>query len=397
MDIIRGRNAITGQPVEVIIEDQNIFKTNICEDKIDLPYISPGFLDMQVNGYYGIDYSLDNLDEDQILSLVECLGKSGTTRHVPTFVSMPNEKLIRNIQTIVKARKHSPLLKTSIVGLHIEGPFISREEGPRGAHDIQFVRNPDFDLFRKWQEAAEGTIKYITLAPELDGAIEFIEKAVASGVKAAIGHTAASPEQIRAAIKAGATLSTHLGNGSHTMLPRLRNYLWEQLAADELASSIICDSDHLPPAVVRVFLRTKGLERLILVSDGALLGGYPPGIYRWGNLDVQVYNDGHLGIPGTTILAGAAHLLDWDIAKFIEFTGHSLAETIRLCTSNPSRYLDLNEAPENFLKEGEMANFCMFYHRAEQKRLQILRTQLGKHKSYIEGHISDAAGRSSIR
>jgi len=117
MDIIRGRNVITGQPVEVIIEDQNIFKTNICEDKIDLPYISPGFLDMQVNGYYGIDYSLDNLDEDQILSLVECLGKSGTTRHVPTFVSMPNEKLIRNIETVVKARKHSPLLKTSISGI----------------------------------------------------------------------------------------------------------------------------------------------------------------------------------------------------------------------------------------------------------------------------------------
>lgn len=379
MDIIKGKNVFTGEAIAVTLENDHIARMEPCDFSSDLPYISPGFLDMQVNGYHGVDYSLDDLEEEQISSLVRNLAKSGTTRHVPTFVSMPHERLLRNIRILRKAIRRSPLLKLSIVGLHIEGPFISKEDGPRGAHDPKFVRDPDFSLFEQWQEAAEGTIRYITLAPELEGALDFIRKVVASGVKVSIGHTGASPDKIREAIAAGATLSTHLGNGSHTTVPRLRNYIWEQLAADELTAGIICDGYHLPPAVVRVFARAKGLENLILVSDVALLGGFDPGLYKWGNLDVQVFEDGHLGLPGTSILAGAAHLLNWDIARFIEFTGHSLPETIGLCTKNPVRFLGLADVPENFLKEGEMTNICVFGYQPKIDRLHIVRTQLGDH------------------
>jgi N-acetylglucosamine-6-phosphate deacetylase len=221
------------------------------------------------------------------------------------------------------------------------------------------VRDPDPGEFREWQAAARGNIKIVTLAPERAGAIAFIENLRREGVIPAIGHTAASPEIVRDAVAAGARLSTHLGNGSHANLPRLRNYLWEQLARDELCAGVICDGFHLPPAVVKTIYRVKGPQRTILVSDAALLGGYKSGLYKWGRLDVEVFPDGHLGLPGTTLLAGAAHLLDWDIPRFCEFTGASLGEAIRLCTENPARLLEPEENASP-LGAGSPANLTIF-------------------------------------
>jgi len=156
-------------------------------------------------------------------------------------------------------------------------------------------------------------------------------------------------------------------------LPKLKNYIWEQLAADELFAGIICDGFHLPSSVVKVFARAKGLDRLILVSDVALLGGLSPGIYKWGNIDVEVFKDGHLALPGSGILAGAGHLLDWDIAHFIRFTGNDLAKTIPLCTINPAKVIEM---PENYgrLEVGAPANLTLFYYQPDADRLQIFRT-----------------------
>jgi len=236
------------------------------------------------------------------------------------------------------------------------------------------VRDPAFEEFQAWQEAARGKISFITLAPERKGAIDFIRRVTAMGVKVSIGHTGAGPEDIRQAVEAGASLSTHLGNGSYTMLPRLKNYVWEQLAEDRLMAGCIADGFHLPGAVVRSFARAKGMDRLILVSDVALLGGYPPGLYKWGDLDVEVFPDDHLGLPGSTILAGAAHLLDWDIPRFLEFTGQSLATTIPLCTSNPARFLGIQEPRYGQLSVGAPAHLCLFHYAPGNRRLQIEQT-----------------------
>ncbi|MFA6365839.1 MAG: amidohydrolase family protein, partial [Candidatus Hydrogenedentales bacterium] len=200
-----------------------------------------------------------------------------------------------------------------------------------------------------------------------------IEKIVKTGVIAAIGHSAASPERIREAIAAGCTLSTHLGNGSHASVPRLRNYIWEQMAADGLAAGIIADGFHLPESVVKVMARAKGLNNLILVSDVALIGGYPRGIYRWGNLDVEVFEDGHIGLPGTTFLAGAAHLLDWDIPTFMRFTAATLGDTIRLCTVNPARLLS-RIASAGRLAPNSPANIVLFRFEKGDKRLKVEKT-----------------------
>ncbi len=374
---IIGKSVFDENPIRIIVEDSCIANVEHIECLKDLPYVSPGFLDMQVNGFLGIDYSLENLESDQILALVSHLAKSGTTHHMPTFVTMPHRRLLRNLKIACQAMRNSQIVRDSIIGFHIEGPFISPEDGPRGAHDKKLVREADFRLFEEWQEASEGLIKLVTVAPEVGGALDFIKAAVSKGVKVAIGHTAASPEQIHDAINAGATISTHLGNGSHTLIPRLRNYIWEQLAADELHAGIICDGYHLPKSVVKVFARAKGLERLILVSDAALLGGYSPGIYKWGDLDVEVLKDGHLGLPGTTVLAGAAHLLDWDIARFMEFTNCSLLQAISLCTRQPAEYLGLDiKAYEDFIPE-KQANLCIFKYKKGDNHLQVERTILG--------------------
>jgi N-acetylglucosamine-6-phosphate deacetylase len=338
-----------------------------------LPYISPGFLDIQVNGYMGSDYSLEDLSEEQVTKIISYLNRSGTTQHVPTIITTPPERILRNLKVIAKAIHSSRDIACAISGIHIEGPFISPADGPRGAHNATYVRPPDLNEFKRWQEAAEGHITTVTLAPEWGGALEFIQTITSMGVTAAIGHTAAPPDRIKAAVEAGARLSTHLGNASHPMIPRLRNYLWEQLGEDRLMAGIICDGFHLPKSVVRVFTRAKGLDRLILVSDVAYLGGLNPGLYRWNDVEVQVFDDGHLGLPGTESLAGAAHLLDWDIPRFMEFTGYSLGETIPLCSRNPGR---IQGSPDNYgrLEPGAPANLVVFDYEPGMDRLKVLKT-----------------------
>lgn len=364
----------SGKAVEIIVERGKIAVIHELENHAQgMPFICHGFLDMQVNGYNGSDYSLENLDRHHIDTIIKSLAISGTTQHVPTIVTRPQELIIKNLRTITRSRHESPLIDAAISGIHIEGPYISDQDGPRGAHDLKYVRDPDFEEFQQWQDAAEGLIKIVTIAPERNRSLDFIEKITRTGVVASIGHSAATPEQIRDAIAAGCTLSTHLGNGSHASLPRLRNYIWEQLASDNLMAGIISDGFHLPEPVVKVMARAKSLEHLILVSDVALIGGYPRGIYKWGNLDVEVFADGHIGLPGTTFLAGAAHLLDWDIPTFMRFTGATLGNTIRLCTENPTRLLS-PVASFGALRPGAPANMTQFYFKDGDKRLRIEKT-----------------------
>jgi len=375
---LKGVSVFSEKPILVSIEGtkvsavEELYSGEAADGK--LPYISPGFLDLQVNGFNGIDYSLDNLTAEQVEALALRLAQSGTTGHMATFVTMPNERLLRNLALVAQTMEKRAAVKAAIAGFHVEGPFISPEDGPRGAHDKRYTRPPDFSLFEKWQRAAGGNIKLITLAPELPGAFEFIRAAVKAGVKVSIGHTAAAPEHIALAIATGAVCSTHLGNGSHAQLPRLKNYIWEQMAADSLWAGVICDGFHLPGSVVKVIRRAKGPDRLFLVSDVTLLGGSKPGLYKWDNLDVEVFADGHLGMPGTSSLAGAAHLLDWDIARYMEFTGASLKEALSLCTIQPARFLGLDSTEYTAIAPGNPANLTTFFYGPADKQLKIQQT-----------------------
>lgn len=375
---LRGIDPATGSRLEVSIMGSAIAEIETLPggndvSGEDLPYLSHGFLDMQVNGFMGDDYSEEGLDSLRIGRLVANLASSGATQHIPTIVTRPKAQILASLRAIAAARRASPLIAAAIPGVHIEGPFISDEDGPRGAHDLRYVRDPNYDEFLEWQDAAEGLVKIVTLAPERRGALGFIEKVAAAGCVAAIGHSAAPPELVRDAIAAGCVLSTHLGNGSHANLPRLRNYLWEQLAADELSAGIIADGFHLPPSVLKVFARAKGLDKLILVSDVAAPGGLEPGRRRWGNLEVELFPDGHIGLAGTSFLAGAGHLLNWDIPTFMRSTGASLAETIELCIGNPARLLSLGDR-FGVLWPGAPADVVLFRLRKTGEPLRIEKT-----------------------
>ncbi len=352
---IQGVSAFTGEPIELELRGGFIRRVSPLPAAgragdarpepggAELPFLAPALLDLQVNGWGDRGYGRPDFREADLPRIVRRLDAAGTARHVATLVTAPRERLVRSLHTLSSALRASPDAAAAVAGVHVEGPFISAEDGPRGGHDAAWVRPPDFEEFQEWQDAAEGRIRLVTLAPEWPGALRFIERLTAAGAVAAIGHTAAGPGRIHEAVQAGARLSTHLGNAGRALLPRLPDGVWQQLGEDDLAAGLICDGFHLPPAVVRTFARVKRLERLVLVSDAA---GEPP---------------------------VADHLLDWDAAHFMAFTGCSLAQTVALCTRRPARLLDL-PAGDGELAAGSPAHLALFRYRPGDRRLTVLRT-----------------------
>jgi N-acetylglucosamine-6-phosphate deacetylase len=373
---IEGRDVFTSLPVAVETAGRDIASVrSLASAGADLPWIAPGFFDAQVNGYKGDDYSSDSLSREGAQRIAAALAAGGTTQHMATIITSPARRILRSLETLASAIDASRDLDAAIPGFHIEGPFISGEDGPRGAHDAAYVRDPDVGELEEWHAAARGRLRLVTLAPERSGAVAFVERARDLGVEVAIGHCAADGPAIRRAIDAGARFSTHLGNGSHPALPRLRNYLWEQLAADELVAGLIPDAFHLPPAVMKVFARAKGLERIFLVSDVGSCAGLPPGRYRWDRIEVEVCADGHLSLAGTSLLAGAGHLLDWGVAHFADAAGIPLADAVRLVTARPALFFGLAD-PKDALAPGRPADLVLFARRPGCERLEVERTIL---------------------
>ena len=209
------------------------------------------YLDLQVNGFAGVDFNDPATTADQVSQALAAMARTGVTRCLPTLITGSLDRFTRCARTLV--RHPDP----AILGLHMEGPYISPEDGFRGAHPREHVRSASIEDFDRRQDAADGRIRLLTLAPEVPGALPLIEHVVSRGVRVAIGHTNATGTQIRAAVRAGATLSTHLGNGIAPMLPRHPNPIWEQLAEDGLWASLIVDGHHLPAATVRAMVRAK--------------------------------------------------------------------------------------------------------------------------------------------
>jgi N-acetylglucosamine-6-phosphate deacetylase len=299
------------------------------------------------------------------------LWQEGVTSYCPTVVTNSDDAIAASLRAIAHACSQDHAVARAAVAIHLEGPFLSPEEGPRGAHSAAYIKAPDWPLFQQWQGAAQGRIRLITLAPEWPGAADFIARCVESGVLVAIGHTAATPEQIRAAVAAGARMSTHLGNGSHLMLPRHPNYLWEQLAHDGLWASLIADGFHLPAAVLTVMLRAKG-RKALLVSDAVSLSGLPPGRYpHHSGGGVVLSPEGKLHLADNPlILAGSAQTLQWDIEHLVRQRITSLAEAWELASLRPSACLGL--PTQGGVTVGAPADLVVFKWRGD--RIHVLRT-----------------------
>jgi N-acetylglucosamine-6-phosphate deacetylase len=322
------------------------------------PWIAPGLWDLQVNGYAGQAFSSRELTPSHVAQIGRKMFGFGVTRFLPTLTTERHEVLAHGLRTIDEACRADPRLDRQVVGIHLEGPYISSVDGPRGAHPASYCRAPDWDEFQRLQEAAGGRIRLLTMAVEFDAAAEFVGRVVASGVLVAIGHTAADSRQIRRAVDAGARLSTHLGNGSHRLLPRHPNYLWDQLAEDRLWASLIVDGQHLPPEVVKTFLRAKTPARCILVSDLASLAGLPPGRYASELSDVEILDDGRLVVAGQRqLLAGASQPLSTAVARVMDFAGVDLASAMSLAGQQPARLLGLGPVA---LEAGQPADLIQF-------------------------------------
>jgi N-acetylglucosamine-6-phosphate deacetylase len=321
----------------------------------------PGLFDLQVNGFGGVDFNAPDLTADRLDDALDQMRRTGVTRCLPTLITSSFDRFAPSARVL----SHSS--HPAIAGIHMEGPYVSAEDGYRGAHPHADVAPPTLDDFRRRQDSAGGRIVLVTLAPERPGALRLIEHLVAAGIRVALGHTAATAPQIADAISAGATLATHLGNGCPQMLPRHPNVIWDLLAADALAASIIADGHHLPPATVKSLIRAKGVRRTILVTDaiaaagcdnrsapaGPKLGGDGSSEgrkasaerrYTIAGVECDLDDDGRVSLPGTPYLAGSSLTLDRAIGNAVRFTGLPLDDVVPMASTIPAAYLGTTAA-----------------------------------------------------
>jgi N-acetylglucosamine-6-phosphate deacetylase len=357
---IRARHHATGQPIEVLWEDGRIRSLGPPSPgpaDAESGWVAPALFDLQINGCDGHSFSAVDLTPDAVRHVVATCRGHGIASFCPTLVTNSFEALAHGLSTLRRVCETDRAVAWAVAGIHLEGPYISAEDGPRGAHARQHVRPPDWDELQKLQDASGGRVRLVTLAPEHEGALRFIERLTAAGVVVALGHTAASGGRLRDAVTAGARLSTHLGNGSHAVLPRHDNYIWEQLAADELWASIICDGHHLPPTVVRCIVRVKTPARTVLTCDASPLAGLPPGRYREWEQEFEVLPGGKVVVPGTSYLAGSGAFTDLCVGNAVRYAGVSLAEAVDMASARPRELLGL---PPQCLEAGAAADLVLF-------------------------------------
>lgn len=362
MTRIRARHYQTLKPVEISLAGaliDAVDEIDCSEDELSsLPYLSPGFFDIQINGYNGIWFSSPDLTVEDVESVCRALVTTGVTRFFPTLITASQEALLHGFSVLRQAAEQSQLVADTVAGYHLEGPYIASEDGPRGAHPVQHVRAASYSEFRQLQEASGNRIRLVTLAAESENAVEFIQKVTAEGVVVALGHTGASPEQIRSAVDAGARLSTHFGNGAHGMLPRHPNYLWEQLAEDRLWASVIADGWHVPISLLRCVMKCKTQRHTILTCDVSGFGGCSPGVYNEGDVAVEVLDDGRIVVAGQRqYLAGSGALTGECVVKMAAACDLRLSDAVEMATDNPARLF--GEILPN-LESGASATFVLF-------------------------------------
>ncbi len=336
---IIGREPTSGQCLRISVTDGTITAIEPCDEPTDL-WISAGLIDLQVNGYKGLDCNDISATPALIPQMVRAMLAIGVTTFAPTVITASEEDILSRLAMIAEGRASDAVALACIPLIHVEGPHISPLEGYRGAHRASCVRPPSLAEFARWQDACGGLVGLVTLSPHFPGSDEYIAAVVAAGVHVSIGHSHASQEQIQRAVDAGACLSTHLGNGIAPLLPRHPNPIWSQLAEDRLTACFIADGHHLPAEALKAMVRAKGLDRSILVSDTVSLAGMVPGHYVTPvGGRVELSSDGRLSVEGTPALAGSAIPLIQCIGRAVRMTGRPLSEILALATANPGRVI----------------------------------------------------------
>jgi N-acetylglucosamine-6-phosphate deacetylase len=348
--------------------------------------LSAGFIDLQVNGFAGVDYNDPEAKPEQIAGSIRKMFATGVTRFFPTVITGSATQMLGAIRNLASTRgeflRNGMAEGHAIAGLHIEGPHISAENGPRGAHPLEHIRPPDIQEFQRWQEAADGEIRLVTVSPEWEQTPAYIRELVRSGVVASIGHTKATPEQIAAAVDAGATMSTHLGNAAHPTLPKTQNYIWEQLGEDRLTASFILDGIHIPESFFRSAVRAKGVERSVLVTDAVMPAMCLPGLYQLGHVSVELLDNGSVVLQGGDRLAGSALRMDRAIANAVRLGRLSLRQAIAMATVNAARAGRI-AGRQRGLSPGEKADLVRFKWVESPASLEVIETVVGGQRVFL--------------
>jgi N-acetylglucosamine-6-phosphate deacetylase len=375
---VEGLFYLNNRPVSIEFKDGRIVSVQPIKklsDESRILYVAPGLVDNQVNGYAGVSFCFDDgsLTKENIRKATNELWKKGVTTYMPTLTTNSREVLLKNFSILAKSKDDEALLG-SMGGFHLEGPYISPDDGYRGAHMLKHVRLPDWGEFMDFYQASGKNIATVTLAPELDGAMDFIRKCTEIGVVVAVGHHNAKKDIVDEAVLNGTKIATHLGNGCANMINRHENPLWPQLANDGLMASIICDGFHLREEEICVFYKTKGVEHTIVTSDVTSFAALPPGQYKSEEDEIiELTPEGMLRYPGQNVLYGSASPISKGVAHIMEVTGCTLGDAIRMASTNPAKLYGMTD--RGSIEPGKRADLILFS--IGEKELNIAKTYVG--------------------
>ena len=294
--------------------------------------VGPAFFDPQVNGFAGVDFQNPDITGDELEFALREIQGAACSHILLTLVTAGFDSLQYQFRHLAGILEENEFVRGSVLGFHLEGPFISRKPGFHGAHPPEQVCDPDWKVFEKLQLASGSRIRLITLAPELEGSQSFIQKAVSQGVMVSLGHTDASYEELLDALIAGARMVTHLGNGCPEQLHRHNNIIQRVLAVSDLMVSLIPDGIHLPPYVLANLVRALGMTRVVMTTDAMSAAGAPPGEYRLGRLQLVVGQDRVVLMPGGKNFAGSSLTMVEGFHNSVRFGGLDAAGAWRAWT-----------------------------------------------------------------
>jgi N-acetylglucosamine-6-phosphate deacetylase len=303
----------------------------------------PGFVDLQVNGFRGTDFSGPELTTDTFAQCCRAVLANGCSAFLVTLITGPIHAYQRNLPLIASVIKRDEF-RGALLGIHLEGPFISAKPGAVGAHPTASVREPDLPLLQQMQHWADGHIRLLTLAAEVKGAQQLARWATDHGIAVSIGHSLYGPADLNKLVQAGATALTHLGNGLPNTLPRHDNPIWAGLANDALTAMVIADGHHLPTPVLKTIIRAKGVKRTAVVSDASPVAGLPPGRYQVFGNNAELAASGRLHDPQKQCLVGSSFTMLQCMNHLASLGLLSLEELLTVGFFNPLRIIGVDPA-----------------------------------------------------
>ena len=365
---IIARDFATGEPTRLRWRNGVITESAAATEAPKDLWVAPGLVDLQINGFGGVDFQQDHLTAGDLLKATRALRAAGCTRFLLTLITDEWPKLTARLRHLRNVRAQSEELTTAIAGWHIEGPFLSSEPGFHGAHDPALMLRPTTKHIRELREITGDDPLLLTVAPERDGVLEAIASATKLGIKVSLGHTNASAEELALAVKVGATMFTHLGNGCPRELDRHDNILWRVFETPGLTAGLIPDRIHVSAPLFRLIHKAMG-DSVYYTTDAMAAAGGQPGLYSIGKLEVEVGADEIVRQPGKTNFAGSALRPVDGVFRAAEMLGCPWQEAWKRSAVVPAKLMGLPCG----LEVGQPANFCVL-RETEKNQLKELKT-----------------------